>query len=136
MAQDTPLDLAFRFVECINRRDIDSLAELMTDDHVFIDLSGEEHHGRDAMVEGWRSYFTQFPEYMIHLAAAYILGDKVALVGRTTGSHIGQPRHEEFQGTVIWVAETRQGKLKRWQLVDDTPPNRTSLGLEAAQRIA
>jgi ketosteroid isomerase-like protein len=136
MAQDTPLDLAFRFVECINRRDADGLTELMADDHVFIDLSGEEHRDREALIQGWRSYFTQFPEYMIHLAEAYTLGDTVALVGRTTGSHTGQPRHEEFQGTLIWVAETLQGKLRRWQLVDDTPANRSSLGLDTARRIA
>ena len=136
MTQDSPLDLAFQFVEFINRRDLDGLASLMADDHIFIDLSGEVHRDREALIDGWRSYFNQFPEYMIHLAEVYIFGDRVALVGRTTGSHTGQPRHEEFQGTVIWVAETHKGKLKRWQLVKDTLQNRASLALDSAQRFA
>jgi ketosteroid isomerase-like protein len=136
MVQESPLDLAFRFVECINRRNLEGLADLMADDHVFIDLSGEVHHQREGLIEDWRSYFTQFPDYMIHLAEAYILGDTIALIGRTTGSHAGQPRQEEFQGTIIWVAEIDQGKLRRWQLLDDTALNRTTLGLDAAQRIA
>lgn len=136
MTQDSPLDVAFGFVECINRRDLQGLTDLMADDHVFIDLSGEEHRRREALIEDWRSYFTQFPDYMIHLAEAYILGDTIALIGRTTGSHSGQPRQQEFQGTLIWVAETSEGKLKRWQLIKDTPRNRKSLGLDTAQRIA
>jgi ketosteroid isomerase-like protein len=136
MAQESPLDLAFRFVECINRGDVQGLAELMADDHIFIDLSGEEHRGREALIEDWRSYFSLCPQYMIHLAEAYILGHTVVLIGRTTGSHTGQPRREEFQGTLIWVAETQQDKLIRWQLLEDIPQNRSALGLDSAQRLA
>ena len=136
MSSVSPLDVAFQFVECINRGDLDRLSALLAEDHIFIDLSGEKHYGREAMIKDWRSYFADFPEYMIHLAEAFILGDTVALVGRTTGSHTGQPRDKEFQGTVIWVAETHQGRLKRWQLLEDTPHNRAALGLDVAQRIA
>lgn len=136
MAPETALDTAFRFVECINRRDLDGLTALISGDHVFIDLGGEEHRGKNSMIEGWRSYFTQFPEYMIHLAEAFILNETVVLVGRTTGSHTGQPRAEEFRGTVIWVAETHQGQVQTWQILDDTPENRAELGLKASQRIA
>lgn len=136
MATQTPLDTAFQFVEHINRRDLKGLSSLMSDDHVFIDLSGEEHGNRDQLVEGWHNYFTQFPDYMIHLAEAFVLSNTVILVGRTTGSHSGQPRAEEFQGTIIWVAETHQGKLRSWTILDDTPDNRASLNLSSAERFA
>jgi hypothetical protein len=31
--------------------------------------------------------------------------------------------------TVIWVAEVREGKLTRWQILDDTNENRATSGL-------
>lgn len=136
MAADTPVDIAFQFVEHINRRNLNRLSGLLSDDHVFIDLSGEEHRNKEELVDGWRSYFTQYPEYMIHLAEVFVLDNIVVLVGRTTGSHTGQPRVEEFQGTVIWVAETHLGKLRGWRILEDMPENRTAFNLDAALRIA
>jgi len=49
MNERQAVDLTFRFVEAINRRD---LAELMAEDHVFVDPSGERHAGREMMREG------------------------------------------------------------------------------------
>lgn len=136
MTPENALDLVFRFVEHINRRDLSGLSALMSDDHVFIDLSGEEHRNKDDLVQGWHSYFTQFPDYMIHLAEVFVRDNIVVLIGRTTGSHTGRPRAEEFQGTIIWVAETHQGKLRSWRILNDNHDNRTSLTLSSAKRFA
>ena len=48
---------ALRFNERINQRDVEGLAELMTDDHTFIDNSGGVTKGKLAMKEGWRDFF-------------------------------------------------------------------------------
>jgi hypothetical protein len=121
---------ALQFVERINRRDADGLAELMSPEHTFIDLAGDVHRGRQTMRAGWESYFTICPDYMIHLCAAYERGARVILVGRTTGSHLGQPRRVEFEsGTLIWIIEFEGDRLSLWQLADDTPDTRAAHGL-------
>jgi len=52
---------ALKFNEKINQRDLEGLAELMTDDHTFIDNSGEVTKGKDAMKEDWREFFESYP---------------------------------------------------------------------------
>jgi len=124
------IDAALKFVECINRADLDGLIALMTHDHVFIDLVGEEHAGRETMKDAWGEYFSTCPEYMIHLSAVYSQPGRVLLVGRTTGSHLKQPRAVEFNsGTLIWVAEIEAGRLSLWRLLHDTAEARAALGI-------
>jgi hypothetical protein len=129
------VDTALKFIECINRGDVDGLAELMTAEHVFIDLSGEKHVGREAMKAGWESYTTMCPDYMIHISEIHQRGARVMLVGRTTGSHLKQPRLVEFEsGTLIWIAEIEGDRLSLWQLTDDTPESRRMLDIPLLKR--
>jgi ketosteroid isomerase-like protein len=51
-----PTDTVLRFLERINEHDADKLAELMTDDHMFIDSLGQSVRGREKMRLGWQSY--------------------------------------------------------------------------------
>ena len=53
---------------------------------------------------------------------------RVAILGVTTGSHLGLPDAEEILLTVIWTAAVTDGRLTTWQIVADTPANRTRLG--------
>ena len=48
--------IALKFNEKINQRDLEGLVELMTDDHTFIDNSGDVTKGKDVMKEGWREF--------------------------------------------------------------------------------
>jgi hypothetical protein len=48
----------------------------------------------------------------------------------STGSHLGLPDHEERQLTVIWRATVRDGRLILWQVIEDTPAQRATLGLD------
>jgi len=50
------------FIDSINAHDLESLAKLTTDDHVFIDSYGNEMQGRETMTAGWRGYFELFPD--------------------------------------------------------------------------
>jgi hypothetical protein len=44
--------IALKFNEEINQRNLEGLAELMTNDHKFIDNSGRVTKGKDVMKEG------------------------------------------------------------------------------------
>jgi hypothetical protein len=136
MAGTDPIDVAFEFVEAINRRDLERLVALMTHDHRFVDLSGEAHLGRETMRKAWASYFDSFPKYMIHVAELFRNDDRVIMVGRTTGSHLNLPRLVEFNETMIWLAETAGGLVTGWLLYEDSPQNRAQLGADASTRIA
>ena len=55
--------VVLEFNEAINRRDIDALAELMTETHRFIDSAGVSVEGKDSCIEAWRGCFDTFPDY-------------------------------------------------------------------------
>jgi hypothetical protein len=57
------------------------------------------------------------------------VGPKVAVLGNTTGSHLGLPDEEEMHEDVIWSAEVRDGRLSRWSIIVDTPETRRALQL-------
>jgi hypothetical protein len=51
------------------------------------------------------------------------------VLGNTTGSHLGLGDPEERALSVIWFAEVRDGLLRCWRLLEDTPERRAELGL-------
>jgi ketosteroid isomerase-like protein len=124
-----PVALAVSFIEQINRRDLDALAALMSDDHRLEVFDEPPLAGKDANVDAWRGYFDAYPSYVIyphHIAAR---DGCVAVVGHTTGSHLQLSDDEERAMTLIWLADTADGLVTRWQLIEDTPANRQSCGL-------
>jgi hypothetical protein len=123
MAQDV-VETAFRFVESINRQDVARLTEIMTNDHRFVDLSGKEHVGRAVMQRGWTDYFRLCPHHLIHVCKFHKRGNRVFLIGRTTGSHLDLPLPEEFQDAVIWIADVEGERLSLWKIVADTAETR------------
>ncbi len=44
------------FIDRINAHDVAGLAELMSDNHTFIDAHGNEVTGKEKMTAGWRAY--------------------------------------------------------------------------------
>jgi hypothetical protein len=53
----------------------------------------------------------------------------VAVLGHTTGSHLGLPDEQESKLTVIWVADVRDGKVASWRIIEDTSQRRAASGL-------
>jgi ketosteroid isomerase-like protein len=130
-----PIDITLQFVEHINRQDLPDLVELMSEEHTFIDLAGDVHRGRETMQEGWAQYFSMCPQYMIHVSEVYLSDLDVILVGRTTGSHVQQPRHIEIQDTLIWVASIENDRVTQWKLYYDNDQNRAALGASPRTKI-
>lgn len=124
-----PVAAVVGFVDRINRGDLDGLAALMTDDHRLVILDEDPVVGRSANVDAWRGYFSSFPTYVIHPRHIAQRGDRVAVLGTTTGSHLALPDEEERQLDVLWFADVRDGRLASWHIVDDTPERRADLGI-------
>jgi hypothetical protein len=101
----------------------------MSEDHRLVVLDEEPLVGRAANTEAWRGYFSSFPAYVIYPRYLVATDRRVAVLGTTTGSHLGLPDDEEGRLGVIWRAEVDGGLLSSWQIVDDTPDQREQLDI-------
>jgi ketosteroid isomerase-like protein len=127
-----PVAAVIGFIDAINRGDVGRLAELMAPGHRLQVLQEPPVTGRDANRDAWHGYVTAFPDYVIYPDRLVHRGDDVAVLGSTTGSHLGLPDDEERQLTVIWRATVQDGLLTLWQIIEDTPAQRALLGLTGA----
>lgn len=121
--------VAVSFVDCINHADIDGLARLMADNHTLSVFDEPPLVGRAANLEAWRGYFAGFPSYVIYPHCLAERAGTVAILGRTTGSHLALPDDEESASTLIWLAATAEGAVRSWTLVADTAAHRQAWGL-------
>ena len=76
-----PVEVVLQFLERINQHNADKLAELMTEDHVFIDSLGQSVRGREKMRTGWQSYFAFCPDYWVTHEEIFQHGILVAVFG-------------------------------------------------------
>jgi len=111
--RDNAKFVALKFVEVINAGDSEGLIKLQTEDFTFIDMGGDVYRSRD----GWQNYFSSFPKYKIHVQHVLLSGNGVAIIGKTTGSHI--PPEVEEKETVLWTAEIRDGLVAEWRIYSD-----------------
>jgi ketosteroid isomerase-like protein len=82
----TPEQVAFQFVDAINARQVDKLAEWMTAEHRFIDSDGVAYSGKARIRQGW-DYFRMVPDYRIEVLETYSRDDVVVL-GRSGRGNI------------------------------------------------
>lgn len=115
---------AVAFNEAINRRDLDALDELMTDGHTFIDSDGNVFAGRNRVLEAWQGFFEAFPDYRNEWARVIPMGRTVIAVGRSVCS-----TEPALDGPALWAARTADGKVSEWRVYEDTPSNRSHLGV-------
>jgi ketosteroid isomerase-like protein len=99
---------ALRFNEKINQRDLDGLVNLMTDDHLFIDNSGDVDKN---MKEGWRGFFKKYPDYRNIFTSVTVRDNVVVMVGYSTCSN--EPR---LNGSSMWTAKVRDGRVSEWRV--------------------
>lgn len=111
------------FNDCINRRDLEGLSGLMTDDHKFIDPASGIVSGKQACVEAWRGFFSTFPDYRNHFDRMIPTGSTVAIIGRSTCS---DPR---LAGPALWQAVISDDRIDEWRVFEDTPASRLALGI-------
>jgi ketosteroid isomerase-like protein len=117
------------FMDTINHGDAERLLSLMTDDHVMRVLDEPPVSGKDRLRDAWRGYFGAFLRYRVYIDRIAVQGDRVAVLGHTTGSHLGLPDEEEAQLPVIWTADIRDQRLASWNILEDSRELRRRLGL-------
>ena len=120
-----PVPTVLRFLALINQRDVDKLAELMAEDHIFIDSLGQSVRGRETMRAGWRSYFAFCPDYSISHDEIFENGNTVAVFGSAGGTIAAGkalPPENKWRIPAAWRAVVDQGLVKVWQVYADNKP--------------
>jgi ketosteroid isomerase-like protein len=123
MKPPDPLSTVRLFNEHINNRDLAGLADLMSEDHVFIDSSDDVHTGKQNMVASWRLFFEEYPDYRNHFEYIEARGDIVLISGYSTCSF------EPLDGPALWTAKLKDGFVEEWRVYKDTEQNRREIGL-------
>ena len=119
------VETVLNFINCINQRDADKLAELMTEDHVFIDSLGQAVRGREKMRAGWRGYYAFCPDYWV--SHEQILSDRnvVAVFGAAGGTIAANgklPPENKWRTPAAWLAVVENGLVKEWRVYADNKP--------------
>jgi uncharacterized protein (TIGR02246 family) len=113
-----PVETLLAFFDAINRHDPDKLAQLMTEDHVFIDALGNSVHGREKMRAGWRAYFAMCPDYRVSHEDIFHNGNTVAVFG-SAGGTISE---NKWQTPAAWRAVVRDGLIQEFRVYADNKP--------------
>jgi ketosteroid isomerase-like protein len=115
----TNRELILAFVAAINTRAPEALAELMSDDHTFIDAHGNKVIGRETMRAGWGGYFEWFPNYQIEVEQIFEAGEEFGLFGYASGSFNGKAELN-WRLPAAWKVLVRDQRVALWQVYADT----------------
>ncbi len=122
--------VAQAFVRAINRQDVIALAELMTEEHRFVDSLGRVVEGRDRMLAGWKSYFGMVPDYTIAVEEAYCDGPVVVMLGKAQGTYAVDGRtaaENRWETPAAFRAFVEEGRVAEWRVYADNEPIRQAM---------
>jgi ketosteroid isomerase-like protein len=113
-----------QFIDRINLHSVQGIVDLLTEDHLFIDSWGTRFEGKKTMQEGWQTYFSLFPDYMIEIEDIQVSGKKVFIFGSASATYhvkIGNnPQDRYWNLPAAWRAIVSEGKIRQWQVYADT----------------
>ena len=121
----SPTEIVLQFLDRINQRDADKLAELMTEDHVFTDSLGTSVRGREKMRAGWRGYYAFCPDYWVSHEEIFANGNLVAVFGSAGGTIAANgklPPENKWRASAAWLAVVENSLVKEWRVYADNKP--------------
>jgi ketosteroid isomerase-like protein len=120
-----PIETVLQFLDRINQRDVDKLAELMAEDQVFTDSLGQSVHGRERVRAGWQAYFSFCPDYWVSHEEILQDGNLVAVFGSAGGTIAANgrlPPENKWWVSAAWRAVVESGLVKEWRVYADNKP--------------
>jgi hypothetical protein len=115
---------ALLFNQCVNDHDVEGLAQLMTDDHTFIDREGNTHRSREFMVQSWKRFFLMFPDYRNNFTRVVARENHVLILGFAYWSA------DKPYDPAIWMVTVDGDLVSKWRIYEDTDENRRMFGLD------
>jgi ketosteroid isomerase-like protein len=123
MTDEEKIALVQAFNACIGKHDLDGLAKLITDDHVFIDSAHNVVSGRENVLRAWEGFLILFPDYKNVFETIRAEDDHIVILGHSTCSEAA------LDGPAIWTAKIADGAISEWRVYEDTDETRTMLML-------
>jgi uncharacterized protein (TIGR02246 family) len=128
--------IAHAFADAINHQSVEGIADLMTEDHVFVDSLGSRIAGKERMKVGWEGYFRMVPDYTIAIEETFVDGKEVVMLGTAQGTYStdGVLRPENKWSTpAAWRALIRGSLVAEWRIYADNEPIRQIMARCAAR---
>src|SRR5271157_4598526 len=119
------------FVDAINRHSVEGIADLMTEDHVFVDSLGTKIAGKQALRAGWEGYFHMVPDYAIVIDETFLDAAGAVMLGTARGTYStdGVLRPEnEWSTPAAFRALIRGPLVAEWRVYADNEPIRRIMG--------
>ena len=119
--------VAAAYVNAINQHSVEGIADLMTEDHVFVDSLGTRIDGKQRMKAGWEGYFRMVPDYTIVIDETFVEGAVVVMLGTAQGTYSanGALRPENKWSTpAAWRGLIRGSLVAEWRIYADNEPIR------------
>jgi ketosteroid isomerase-like protein len=121
------LETVEAFVKQINAHNVDGIAALMTEDHVFTNAYGNVYCGREEMEAGWVGYFSMFPDFRISVEEMIQDNDTVAVFGTASGTYFAHEQmldKNRWEIPAAWRAVIKNGLIAEWRVYTDFAPVR------------
>lgn len=119
------IETVLDFLDLINKRDPDKLAERMTEDHLFIDSLGNTVRGRERVRVAWRGYYSFCPDYWVSHEEVLARGNIVAVFGAAGGTIAANgklPPENQWRTSAAWLAVAENSLVKEWRVYADNKP--------------
>jgi ketosteroid isomerase-like protein len=116
MSQEN-VDLTYRAIDAVNRRDLGAYLALMDDDvEAFPLVAGIEgrFNGHEGIRRWWDGLFNVFPDFTTEIVEASDLGDLTVAALRLRGR--GGGGDTPVDEAVWFVSRARRGKCTRWRI--------------------
>jgi len=126
-----PIEIVLAFLTRINEHDVDGIAAMITDDHLFVDSLGNRVQGREKMRGAWQSYFQMCPDYRVSHEEIFRGGATVAVFGSAGGTIAADGKLSEqsrWQTPAAWMARVEDGRISEWRVYADNKPVYEILG--------
>lgn len=104
-----PKTIVLQFNDCINNRDIDGLAHLMMEDHVFIDTQKNHICGKQNCLSVWKEFFNLFPDYKNTFKTIVSMDYDVVKI-----NGFARCSDKRLEGLFIWTAKIKNNKVAEW----------------------
>jgi ketosteroid isomerase-like protein len=118
----TGIEIVMNFVKAINDHDVNKIYDLMSEDHMFVDGSGNKQQGREGMKEAWQDYYQIFPDYTIEISDLFEQKSTLGLFGYVRGTYKNikaSSNSKLWKTTAAWKAVVENQKIKHWQVYCD-----------------
>jgi steroid delta-isomerase-like uncharacterized protein len=123
----SPLSVEQAFVRAINAHDVHAVADLMSEDHVFIDSLGAAVRGKETMRKGWEGYFRMVSNYTLTIEETYASENAVVMLGVAHGTYSPDGHvspENDWKTPAAFRAVIEDGKVKEWRVYADNEPIR------------